>query len=598
MENVEQKNKEQFQMFCFAVEDTSSGMCLFQAYSPAKQQEIAREIKGKVSKKVLIIDFAEIQRSKDMIELSDFERWIHQDAKAEVVFVLNLQLGGLWYGDVAFIERLNYMRDQLMNMGKLFVLGMSPYFRVLFSRHARDFYSFFMHSFIFMPEEMEETDSRLSVGYSALTSDTRLLVEQYQEYRERIRTYKVDEEVSEWNGLILSTIEVWCQVREYLEAGQEKWIADWVNKFYRKYIDTSWELKRENFYIVILKALSLLDEISKAIKWGNKLYRLQKQVTDNEKNLVLTVHQLSGVYYKHGDFNKAVYYNDLAYDTIRRLGKDKELEYLGIWETKALYAKYRGDYSKSLSIYQEILTLLENQEVPSAKSAVYNNIGRIYDDLEQYSQALEYYEKAEKELAKEEYRDTYNYVILLTNMSFTYRKVGDLKTAKKMILQAKKLCARTSGEQGLQMYYIYNQMAGIYGELEVRGKEEECLKKSIELAEKNLDSNQLNIATSYYNYAYFLLKYPNGCSDLKTIYGYNEKALELRKRELGENSLETTNCYLLKAYILLLGGLDKDSRICMKKVLKCYENKFGKEDRRTVKIKREMQEMFSKKRFI
>lgn len=45
MENVEQKNSEQFQMFCFAVEDTSSGMCLFQAYSPAKQQEIARQIK-------------------------------------------------------------------------------------------------------------------------------------------------------------------------------------------------------------------------------------------------------------------------------------------------------------------------------------------------------------------------------------------------------------------------------------------------------------------------------------------------------------------------------------------------------------------------
>lgn len=76
-------------------------------------------------------------------------------------------------------------------------------------------------------------------------------------------------------------------------------------------------------------------------------------------------------------------------------------------------------------------------------------------------------------------------------MSFTYRKVGDLKTVKKMILQAKKLCARTSGEQSLQMYYIYNQKAGIYGELEVRGKEEECLKKSIELAEKILTTISL-----------------------------------------------------------------------------------------------------------
>lgn len=131
--------------------------------------------------------------------------------------------------------------------------------------------------------------------------------------------------------MILSTIEIWCQVKEYLEAGQEKWVSEWVNKFYEKYIDTFWELKRENFYIVIFKALNLLTEISKAIRWGNKLYRLQKQLPDNEKSLVLTMHQLSEVYYKNGDFKKAVYYNEMAYNTICRLGKDKETEYLGIW---------------------------------------------------------------------------------------------------------------------------------------------------------------------------------------------------------------------------------------------------------------------------
>jgi len=282
----------------------------------------------------------------------------------------------------------------------------------------------------------------------------------------------------------------------------------------------------------------------------------------------------------------------MAYEMVSGLGKDKEQEYLGIWETKALYAKYKGDFSESLSIYQEILTLFEKEEVPSIKSTVYNNIGRIYDDLEQYSKALEYYEKAEKELAKEEYRDAYNYVILLTNMSFTYRKVGDLKTAKKMILQAKKLCAKTSGVQSLQMYYIYNHMAGIYGELGMRGKEEECLKKSMELAEKNSGNNCLNVATSYYNYAYFLLKYPNGHSDLKTIYGYNEKALQLRMSKLGEKSQETMNCYLLKAYILRLNGLDKESRKYMEKVLRYYEHRFGKEDRRTTKIRKEIVEMF------
>lgn len=597
MENVEQKNKEQFEMFCFAVEDTSSGMCLFQAYSPATQQEIARQIKRKVSKKVLVIDFAEMDRSDEILELSDFERWTKQDAEAEIVFVLNLQLGGLWYGDIAFIERINYMRDQLMSMGKLFVWGMSPYFRVLFSRYARDFYSFFMHSFIFMPEDTEEIDSRLSVGYNTLTSDVRLLIEKYQEYRERIKAYKADEGVSKWNGLILSTIEVWCQVREYLEAGQEKWIADWVNKFYEQYINTSWELKREKFYMVILTALGLLDELSKAIKWGNKLYKLQKQ-TENEINYTFTLHQLSRAYYKNGNLEKAIFYNGLAYDIITKLGKEQNLEYMGIWETKALYAKCTGNFAESLSIYQEILTKLEDRDEPSAKSAIYNNIGRIYDDLEQYSTALDYYERAEEELAKEEYRDANNYVTLLMNKSGTYRKVGDLKMAKSTIIQAKKLCSRTSGDHSLQMNYIYNHMASIYGELGIYEKEKEYRKKAVEIAERIHGEEHLNTASCYYNCAYALLKYPDKDTNLQTIFVYNENALKVRIRELGENSQETLNCFLLKAYILNLMGIDRESKYWMEKVLKIYRSKYGEEDSRTVKIRKEIQEMFREKRFM
>ena len=67
------------------------------------------------------------------------------------------------------------------------------------------------------------------------------------------------------------------------------------------------------------------------------LSKLQKQ-TDNEINYVFTLHQLSRVYYRNGNLEKVIFYNKLAYDIVSKLGKDKKLEYMGIWETKALYA--------------------------------------------------------------------------------------------------------------------------------------------------------------------------------------------------------------------------------------------------------------------
>ena len=51
-----------------------------------------------------------------------------------------------------------------------------------------------MHNFSFIPEEdeKEEIETAVSINYNILSSDKRLKIEQYQEYRERIKKWEED----------------------------------------------------------------------------------------------------------------------------------------------------------------------------------------------------------------------------------------------------------------------------------------------------------------------------------------------------------------------------------------------------------------------
>ena len=66
-----------------------------------------------------------------------------------MVIVYNIQLLGIRFGDEAVIEKLNFMRDQILAIGKLFVFGVSHYFHLLLSRNARDLYSGILYQFAF-----------------------------------------------------------------------------------------------------------------------------------------------------------------------------------------------------------------------------------------------------------------------------------------------------------------------------------------------------------------------------------------------------------------------------------------------------------------
>ena len=138
---------------------------------------------------------------------------------ARVVVVYNVQLLGLRFGDEEVIEKLNFMRDQILAIGKLFVLGVSPYFDLLLSRNARDLYSCILYHFTFQDFE-ERVGSIRGMVMDELSGDDTLETERYKELKERIQNSKETEDIP----LYLSCMESWNNIREYLSYEENEFV--------------------------------------------------------------------------------------------------------------------------------------------------------------------------------------------------------------------------------------------------------------------------------------------------------------------------------------------------------------------------------------
>ena len=122
MENDTQKNEEQLEMLLMTLEEVRHGICLFQSENQAKRVALIQKRFGK--EKVITRNIAEEDEVVGMVSAQDFRRWASQ-SEANVVIVYNIQLLGIRFGDEAVIEKLNFMRDQILAIGKLFVFGVS-----------------------------------------------------------------------------------------------------------------------------------------------------------------------------------------------------------------------------------------------------------------------------------------------------------------------------------------------------------------------------------------------------------------------------------------------------------------------------------------
>lgn len=146
MGNDTQNNEEQLEMMLMTLERVRHGICLFQSENQTKRVALIQNRFGQ--EKIITHNIAEDDEITGMVSSKDFRRWASQ-SDANVVIVYNMQLLGIRFGDEDAVELLNFMRDQILAVGKLFVFGVSRHFHLLLSRNARDLYSCILYQFIF-----------------------------------------------------------------------------------------------------------------------------------------------------------------------------------------------------------------------------------------------------------------------------------------------------------------------------------------------------------------------------------------------------------------------------------------------------------------
>ena len=217
---------------------------------------------------------------------------------------------------------------------------------------------------------------------------------------------------------------------------------------------------------------------------------------------------------------------------------DKE-KYSDLLFNYAQFLSKFGLYKDAEAVYLRQISFAEDlYGKEHEKTAIsYNNIGSVYDDLDDYGKALEYYQKALaicEKLLGTEHPDT---ATCYNNIGEMYRKQGDYDYGKALeyLQKVLRIFEKAFGSEHPNTATCYNNIGLVYDGKGDYGKALEYYQKVLEIKEKVLGTDHLSTANSYNNIGMMYVRQ-----------GYYDKALEylkmtyqIWKNKLGEEHPHT-----------------------------------------------------------
>ncbi|MEZ3478892.1 MAG: tetratricopeptide repeat protein [Lachnospiraceae bacterium] len=574
MGNDTQGNEEQLEMLLMTLGEVRHGICLFQSENQRKRVSLIQERFGK--EKVIVHDIAEDNQENGMISSKDFRRWA-TETDANVVIVYNLQLLGLRFGDEEVVEKLNFMRDQILAIGKLFVFGVSSYFNRLLSRNARDLYSCILYHFTFQDSEEKLVGIR-DFDMGALSGDDALETSRYMELKERIQNHSGAKDLS----MYLACMESWNGVREYLSYQERDFIivlAEEVDQYYA-HIDLGIR-DMENIWILAGTWIAL-EDAEKSVPWYEKVLRLvREEFGENHESYADALMEYIDYYEAVGDYVTC----EKFYDHVIQIYGERNLKYSGkgrnTLQRKAIMLRMQSKFVEALNIYQELIdyNIVRYGEKYYGNAYLYSNMGRVYEEqgnlsraLVQYNMALEILEKAGKKGGW--------LVPVYQNLCVTYIKCGNSNEAWKYIKKAKKIVEETYGKDSMYLIDIYNSMSGVWN---VRGqpdKELEYLQRAINLI-RQIHMEDSEKASYIYHNMGMLLSH-NGLMD--DAIAFCRYAINIREKVYGENNEVTASSYEQLAYELYMISDRLESKKYIDKARSIYVSLYGSQSEHVKRI--------------
>lgn len=211
-----------------------------------------------------------------------------------------------------------------------------------------------------------------------------------------------------------------------------------------------------------------------------------------------TLYDSSRVYLTNGEYNDAIKSLNKILFLKRKTPNDSEPKYFKVYNRLGLINRKQGNLQKAINFYKEAL---ENTTNDYYKSGINVNVANIYSLRGDYSKSISYYENSLFILEKsDEKRKFSNIVDNCHNLAYSYYKLGKYDLAEYNYLKSIQLAKEKKlGENG-DTYYNFGL---VYKKLGKFDKAESYFKKAINSHIKYFGESHYLTAMAYINYAGF-----------------------------------------------------------------------------------------------
>lgn len=574
MGNDTQNNEEQLEMLLMTLGEVPHGICLFQSENQAKRVSL---IQGRFGKEKMIVhNIADDDEEKGMISSRDFKRWA-SESDANVVIVYNLQLLGMRFGDKEVIEKLNFMRDQILAIGKLFVFGVSSYFNILLSRNARDLYSCILHHFIFQDSEANILGMQ-DFNMDELSGDDVLETSKYMEMKERIQSNYETKDIS----IYLECMDSWNGVREYLSYHEKEFIINLATEVDQQYMQKNIEITDAKNIWTLADTWIHLEIVERSAYWYEKVLCLVKEeLGENHALYADALVEYTYYYETISDFMIC----ERFYDQALKIYNDKQMKYSlkgrHALQRRAIVYRRQSKFTEALEIYQDLLHYQIGKYGDKYYGNAYlcNNIGRVYEEQGKLSDALLEYKRA-LELLNNAGKKGGWLLPIYNNICVAYLKNGDGSAAWKYIKRAKQIVEDVCGKKSSQLINIYNNMAGVWNVRERPDRELEYLQKALNLI-KEIHMEDSEMASYIYHGFGNLLSRGGPIDDAIAFY---KDAIKIREKVYGEKNELTASSYEQLAYTLFKKLDYVEAKKTIDKARSIYVSLYGSQNENVKRI--------------
>lgn len=517
-----------------------------------------------------------------MVDSRDFRKWASK-TDAKVVIVYNLQLLGMRFGDEEAIEKLNFMRDQILAVGKLFVFGVSPYFHRLLSRNARDLYSCILYHFMFRDSE-EKPVGICDSDLDELSGDEALVISRYMELKERIQSHGGVKDIS----MYLACMESWNSVNQYLSYHEREYITALAEEADRHYAQRDIEIADIEDVWILAGTWIALEQVEKSVPWYDRaLCLVREKLGENHELYADALVAYTDYYEAICDYMTSARYCDLAI----KIYEERNLKYSEKGRTalkrRGVIFRMQSKFDEALDIYQDLLDYQVGKygEKYFGNAYLYSNIGRVYEEQGDLSRAFVQYHMALEILMKAGKKEEW-LVPIYQNMCVTYLKCGDANEAWKYIKRAKRIVENAYGKNSIRLVDIYNSMSGVWSVRERPDKELEYLQKAIHLIRQIHVEDSEKASYVYHNMARLLGD--NGLMD--DAVAFSRHAVRIREKVYGEKNEVTASSYEQLAYELYMISDRSGFKKYIDKARSIYVSLYGSQNEHVKRIDDNMQE--------